>query len=108
MSYCLQANQIRFGGENFEHMPCCLCNGLIPNEEDYDTVKSIKTDLELVLIQESCCHSFQDCADGIVPLAYQSLEGLEEYPEDGRLILHYGISYEVCEELLANKNIVFE
>lgn len=39
---------------------------------------------------------------------YQSLEGLDEYPEDGRLILFYGISYNECEKILAEKNIVFE
>ena len=31
----------------------------------------------------------QDCMDGIVSLAYENLEGLEEYPES-RLYLNFG------------------
>lgn len=39
---------------------------------------------------------------------YEDIMEYEEYPEDGRLVLHYGITYEETEMLLANKNIVFE
>lgn len=99
-----------FWGENFEFQPCCLCNGLTPNETDYDKsyTRKFKTKIKLTIIQDSCCHSFQDCIDGITPLAYQSLEGLDEYPKDGRLVLPFGITYENTEELLSEKNILFE
>ena len=39
--------------------------------------------------------------DGVVSLAYQSLEGLDEYPEDGRLYLMFGESYKDVERKLA-------
>lgn len=97
-----------FWGENFEYMPCCLCDSLIPYENDYDIIKTIKTKINLTLIQDSCCHSFQDCADGIIALAFENITDYEEYPDDGRLVLPYGITYNECEEMLANKNIVFE
>ena len=97
-----------FWGENFEYMPCCLCNELIPDENMYDLVKKIRTDIDLDLIQKSCCFSFQDCIDGIVALGWQSLTNLETYPEDGRLILDYGMEYEEVVDVLTNKNIVFE
>lgn len=71
-----------FWGENFEYMPCCLCNELIPDENMYDLVKRIKTDIDLDLIQKSCCFSFQDCIDGIVALGWQSLINLDAYPDD--------------------------
>jgi hypothetical protein len=97
-----------FWGENFEYMPCCLCNELIPDENMYDLVKKIRTDIDLDLIQKSCCFSFQDCIDGIVALGWQSLTNLETYPEDGRLILDYGMEYDEVVDVLTNKNIVFE
>ena len=97
-----------FWGENFEYMPCCLCNELIPDENMYDLVKKIRTDIDLDLIQKSCCFSFQDCIDGIVALGWQSLTNLETYPDDGRLILDYGMEYDEVVEALSNKNIVFE
>ena len=97
-----------FWRENFEYMPCCLCNELIPDENMYDLVKKIRTDIDLDLIQKSCCFSFQDCIDGIVALGWQSLTNLETYPEDGRLILDYGMEYDEVVDVLTNKNIVFE
>ena len=74
----------------------------------YDLVKKIRTDIDLDLIQKSCCFSFQDCIDGIVALGWQSLTNLETYPEDGRLILDYGMEYDEVVDVLTNKNIVFE
>ena len=58
-----------FWGENFEYFPSCLCNELIPNGEYYCLVKTIKTDIDLDLIQNSCCFSYQDAIDGIVAIA---------------------------------------
>ncbi len=97
-----------FWGENFDVLPSCLCDELIPNEEDFNTKRFLRTKLNLTLIQDSCCHSFQDCADSIIALAYENISDYEEYPEDGRLVLHYGISMEETEDLLSNKGLVFE
>lgn len=108
MSCCLLKNQIQCGGDDFEQFPAGLCMNLTPNEEDYDTIKTIKTNIKLALIQDSTCFGMQDAMDGIVAIGYEDISDYEEYPEDGRLILHYGITYNECEELLANKNIVFE
>ena len=64
--------------------------------------------IKLGLIQESCCFGMQDAIDGVVCLAYEDISGYEEYPEDGRLVLNYGILLEEVEEKLAQKNLVFE
>jgi hypothetical protein len=97
-----------FWGENFEYFPSCLCNELIPDSNYYSLVKKIKTNLKLNLVQNSCCFSYQDSIDGIVAIAYEDISNYESYPEDGRLILHYGITFEDTEELLHNKNISFQ
>ena len=90
-----------FWGENFNYKPAGLCNGLQPDRMYIQKVVLIKTLINLDLIQDSCCFSMQDCMDGIVSLAYQNLEGLDEYPEDGRLFLMFGESYRDVERKLA-------
>lgn len=96
-----------FWGENFEYKPCCLCNQLIPQEDSYQLIKTLKTSLDLTLIQDSCCFGFTDCMDGIISLAFENIDEYEEYP-DYRLVLNYGLSLEDVETKLAKKNILFE
>lgn len=95
-----------FWGDDFDVFPSCLCSDLIPYENEYSLITEIKTDIKLDLAINSCCFSYQDVTDGIIPCAWQSLNGLDEYPSDGRLILHFGLSYEETEEILSNKNII--
>ena len=89
-----------FWGENFNYKPAGVCNGLEPDKKYIQKVVRIKTFINLDLIQDSGCFSMQDCMDGIVSLAYENLEGLEEYPES-RLYLNFGESYKDVERKLA-------
>ena len=87
-----------FWGENFEIFPSCLCTELIPDEKEYDMVKTLKTELKLSLAQESCCTSYQDAIDGIIAIAYYIFE--DEPP----LVLNFGDSLEsVISSLNAKK-----
>ena len=95
-----------FWGENFEYMPCCLCDGLKPSDEYVTTVSIVNTKIKLNLIQDSCCFSFQDCTDGVVALAYESLEEYDEYPENGRIVLQFGEEYNDVSRKLAAKSIL--
>lgn len=91
-----------FWGENFNYKPAGICNGLEPDRKYIQKVVKIKTFINLDLIQDSGCFSMQDCMDGIIALAYQNLEGLDEYPTDpGRLYFMFGESYEEVERKLA-------
>lgn len=95
-----------FWGENFNYRPAGVCNGLEPDKKYIQRVFRIKTLINLDLIQDSGCFSMQDCMDGIVSLAYQSLEGLDEYPEEGRLYLMFGEKYKDVERKLAMCHIL--
>lgn len=95
-----------FWGENFNYKPAGICNGLEPDDKYIQKVVKIKTLINLDLIQNSGCFSMQDCMDGIVALAYQNLEGLEEYPEDGRLYFMFGEPYNEVERKLAIKHVL--
>lgn len=94
-----------FWGEGFEYMPTSLVTKLLPNEGSFSLRKTIKTNLKLCLATESCCHSMQDCIDGIIALAYEDISNYEEFPENGRLVLHYGDSYDKVERELAVRDI---
>ena len=95
-----------FWGENFEYKPCCLCNGIIPEDKYITEVHKIKTKIPLCLVQTSCCFGMQDAIDGCVALAYEDITGLEEYPKDGRLVLTYGLTFEEVDDRLHEKGIL--
>lgn len=88
-------------GEDFEVMPAGMCNNLIPNQEDYDEIKSTNLPIKLNLIQESCCFSMQDCMDGIISLGYG-------YENDNLIVdFKYGENYEDVENKLIKLNSFF-
>lgn len=101
-------NPDEFFGENFEYKPAGLVNDLLPSEEYITEVRIVKTKLKLDLIQNNMCFSMQDCFDNIVAVAWQNIDDMEEYPEDGRLYFMFGELFENVEKKLAMKNILFE
>lgn len=95
-----------FWGDNFEYKPCCLCNGLTPLDEYVTEIKIVRTKLKFDLIQDSCCFGFQDCADGIIALAWENVDEYDEYPEEGRCYFMFGDSMDEVKEKLAVKNVL--
>jgi hypothetical protein len=93
-------------GEGFEYKPCCLVKDLIPSDEYITEVHIVKTKIKFDLIQDNCCFGMQDCMDGIVSVAHENIDGLDEYPENGRLFFMFGESLDDVEEKLAKKNIL--
>lgn len=93
-------------GENFEYKPACLINDLMVDKQYISKVNVVKTKIKLDLIQDNCCFSVSDCYDGIVALAWQNLDEMEDYPEDGRIFFRFGESLEEVENKLAMKNIL--
>lgn len=94
-------------GENWDYKPAGLVNELSPSEEYVTEVHILKTKIKFDLVQHNCCFSLQDCIDGAVCLAVESLEGYESYPEDGRLVFMFGESFDRVEEKLAMKHLLF-
>ena len=95
-----------FWGENFEYMPCSLCNELVPNEDSFNTVKRVRMSIKLNLVTDSGCNSMQDCMDGIIALAWEDISDYDEYPSNGRLVLPYGMPYDAVEDELARRSIL--
>lgn len=93
-------------GEDFEVKPACLVNDLKVDDQYVYEVHNVNMKIKLDLIQDNCCFSMSDCYDGIVSLAWQSLEGLDEYPQDGRIFFRFGETLEEVEDKLAMKNVL--
>ena len=93
-------------GEDFDQKPACLVNNLMVDDEYITEIHIVKMKIKLDLIQDNCCFSISDCYDGICALGWQSLEGLDEYPQDGRIFFKFGETIEEVENKLAIKNIV--
>lgn len=70
-----------------------LCGDISPEPSTYSVVKRVRSMLPLKVIQENSCYSMEYAINNSVALAWFDLEGMEEYPENGRLILHFGETY---------------
>ncbi len=95
-----------FWGENFEYKPCCLCNGLTPDDKYIDEIHIVKMKIKLDLIQDNCCFSFSDATDGIIAIAWENMDNYDEYPEEGRIFFMFGETLREVEDKLAVKNIL--
>lgn len=88
--------------------PAVICNLTVPEKTVYDAVKILKTEYLLNVAQRNSCFSFQDCKDGIIPVAWENIDDAEEYPEDGRLIFPFGFEIEYVEQTLNRRELTFE
>lgn len=96
----------RFWGEDFDQKPSCLCNEMNPLEDTYEEVHKVKTKFRLDLAQDSCCHSMVDCIDGIIALGWENIDDYDEYPEEGRIVFHFGDEFDEIEDRLARKGVL--
>lgn len=91
--------------DGWENMPACVMRDLTPEDDMYEYIAELKTDLKLDLAQNNCCFSMQDCRDNVVALASENLEDAEEYPEEGRIVIHFGDTVDDVEKMLARRDI---
>lgn len=70
-----------------------LCGDISPEVSTYSVVKRVKSMFPLKVIQENSCYSMEYAINGSVALAWLDLDGMEEYPPNGRLVFHFGENY---------------
>ena len=92
--------------EGWENKPACVMRDLTPEDDMYEYIAELKTDLILDLAQDNCCFSMQDCRDNVVALASENLEEAEEYPEEARIVIHFGDTVDEVEKMLAKRDIL--
>lgn len=81
---------------------------LIPDRSQYQYVKELKTNINLVLAQDNNCFTMQDCRDGVVALAYEDINGYEEYPEPYRIVIHFGDNLQDVEDMLSERGLTLK
>lgn len=101
----LSENPSDVWGEQWGEKPACNCRALDIGEDMYSYRKEFKTDIDLVLGQDNCCGSLQDMKDHCFALAYENIDGYEEYPEPLRIVILYGESMEEVEGKLRQRDI---
>lgn len=94
-------------GEGWSEKPAAnipLEQLMIPSEQ-FEYVKELKTDIKLDLAQNNSCFTMQDCRDKIIALAAENLDEAEEYPEKGRIVIHFGDFLDDVEAMFARRNM---
>lgn len=70
-----------------------ICGDISPEPSTYNLVKRVKSAFPLKTIQENSCYSMEYAINRSVALAFLDVEGMEQYPENGRMVFHFGDSY---------------
>ena len=73
---------------------------LTPEESTYSSIYTVKTTMPLKTLEETTCYPFEYATYGIMALGWIDIENLDEYPEHGRMTLHFKDSYEHVKEKL--------
>ena len=95
-------------GPDWDYPNPSICTNVAPDPSTYNLVTKVRTGYKLKTIQETSCYSMEYAMNGIIALGWIDIEGLEEYPENGRMVFHYGDSLEKVAELLNLYNYKFE
>lgn len=91
-------------GEEWDSYPA-NGNPSPPNDSFIKQVGKIYTEVKLIVAQNNEQFSMWDCVDGIIPLAWQNIDGLDEYPEK-RLIFPFGMKFKDVESRLYENDII--
>ena len=94
--------------EGWENVPAGIIRHLTPEDDMYEYVAEIKTEIKFNLAQDNTCFSMQDCRDKVIALASEDLSDYEEYPEDGRIVIHFGDLIDDVEKMFAKRDIVMK
>ena len=76
-----------------------------PHDIFIKKVGRLESDLILDVIQNSDTFAVWDAIDGVLPLAWENINGYESYPEK-RLHFHFGLTLEQVEAKLYEKDLI--
>lgn len=68
-----------------------------PDSETYQEVYSIKTTWKMKTLEETTCYPMEYAIERVIALSWIDLDGLEDYPELGRCVLHFGDTFSEVE-----------
>lgn len=89
-------------------MNCPASSGdITPDSTTYSLVKRLRTTLPLKTLEETTCYSMEYATFGMFALSWIDIENLDEYPESGRMALHFGDSIDDVETEVKNHGWTF-
>jgi len=91
-------------GEGWDSYPASN-NPEPPAQKFIKKTGALVGDLKLQIVQESDSFAMWDAVDGIIALAWENLEGYDEYPEK-RLFFSFGEDIKSVESKLYEKDII--
>lgn len=87
-------------GPNWDFINPSICGDVSPDTSVYSDMVEIISKIPLKTAQETACHSMEDATKKIIALSWVNIDEMESYPEDGRMVLHFGDSKEDVLQLL--------
>lgn len=78
-----------------------------PNKEFIKQVGKVNVDFNFHVAQDNEQFSMWDAIDGVIPLAWEDIDGLDDYP-DNRLVFPYGIKINKVKDLLYEKDMIIK
>lgn len=78
-----------------------------PNEKFIKKVGTLKSELNLDVVQESDTFAVWDAVDGVIALAFENVNAYDTYP-DHRLHFQFGEKLEVVEAKLYEKDLILD
>lgn len=78
-----------------------ILGDLTPDKTTYSKVVDFFSPFKLTTIEETSCYSMEYAVNKIIALSWIDISLLEEYPENGRCVLHFGDSFEKVQEILS-------
>lgn len=78
---------------------------ITPDSTTYNKVVRIKLPFPLKTVQETYCYSMEYAIARIIALSWIDIENMEEYPENGRMVLYFGDTFDHVQGVLSEFGI---
>lgn len=95
-------------GQDWEINNPASLSDTTPEKSTYSTIYRLKSPLPLKTIQETTCYSLEYATYGIIALSWIDIENLDEYPEFGRMVFHFGDTMDKIMEEVEKYNCKIE
>lgn len=79
-----------------------------PEKSTYSSIYRLKSKFKLKTIQDTTCYPLEYATYGIIALSWIDIEILDEYPEFGRMVFHFGDKLETVYEKIEQYNCKIE
>ena len=93
-------------GEGWDSYPAGG-NPYPPSKDVIKQVGKIEGETKLIVVQDNEQFSMWDAIDGVVALAWENIDGMDDYP-DNRLTFSFGMEMQEVKDLLYERDINLE